>query len=78
MACLSLKKQFDYNKNHNQTSNGKVVLSEGQVNVIRRHIEELSFDRKDGEPDIEFIRRFYKYLKLDIVDEIDFSRSGIK
>ena len=78
MASLSLTKQFNYNKSHNQTYKERVVLSKGQINVIKGHMNDLSFQRKNGESKLGHFRRFYKYLNLDFADEIDFDKSGVK
>ena len=78
MAILSLTKQFNYNKDHNQTHNGKVVLGKGQIDVINGHMNDLSFLRKKSESELEYLKRFYNFLELDFVDEINFEESGIK
>jgi hypothetical protein len=78
MAYLSLKKQYDYNESHSKTQNEKVILGEGQVNVIRNYIDELAFKKKPGESGAEYFARFYKYLGHDFADQINFIESGVK
>ena len=78
MASIGLTKQFHYNKDHNKTNNGKVVLEKGQIDVINGYMKDLSFQRKNSESDLQYFKRFYKYLSLDFANEIDFVKSGVK
>jgi hypothetical protein len=78
LAYLSLEKQYNYNKNHNKVLNGKVILEKGQIDVIKNHMEELSFNKLPGESEAEYFARFYKYLGHDFANQIDFKESGVQ
>lgn len=77
IAINGLSKQYTYNKNHQPDKFSKIVLSRGQVRKLYDYMSNLSFHNNGKESELHRVQRFYGFLGIDFVHDIDLESSGI-